>query len=341
MKTIKTLSLFTLAIMVSIFLVKCNDDDSVTLYDVTGKVTYPDFSGSATDAAGAIVYLGTTEGSMAYEASALADANGNYKFANLTAGDYFIWANYDTKNRNLENARVASTLFISAQNPVAVSAASTLNVELVSMGQEEAEAVNTYEGGDWNSDLSHSNVDFEFPYDADNATYTGRFAEFEFAANFDPANLGSSEITGTIDVLSIKTNSPGGRDALYNADGTFWQDPETDEYDLGCVSGTFGVSSPEDDTRYATFTSSSIEAYGDGYLAKGNMNFNGSTSNINFFFKFIPGFTGTNRQGVETQFSSFEGFFDFAALADFGIESSHVQEEDVTVRISYQVTKPL
>ena len=62
---------------------------------------------------------------------------------------------------------------------------------------------------------------------------------------------------------------------------------------------------------------------------------------LDLFFKFLPGFQGTNRSGVLTQYSSFEGFFDFAAKSVFGVESSHVQDADVTVRISYQVTKAL
>ena len=343
MKTIKTLSIFFLAIALGLFLVRCNDDDSVTLYDMSGKITYPDFNGSNTDAAGAIVYLGTTEGSMEFEASAIADASGNYKFANLQAGDYFVWANYDTQNENLANARVTRTIFVSEQTAVAVSAATTQNIELASLGQTDAEAVNTTEGGDWNSDLSHTNIDFEFPYDGQNATYTGRFNSFFFEANFDPNNLGSSVIRGNVDLLTVDTDNPGGRDARWEGEffnRTLWQD-EDGNYDLGCISGTFSISDPDDNDRTASFESSSIEAYGDGYLAKGTMSFNGTTGSINFFFKFIPGFTGEDRQGNATQFSSFEGFFDFAARDAFGIESSHVLGEDVTIRISYQVTKPL
>jgi polyisoprenoid-binding protein YceI len=269
----------------------------------------------------------------------VADINGNYTFKNLLPGTYSVWAAFDDHNTNVP-ARVDRVYFTSEGALVTITAENqTADFAMISMGQSDAVAVNTIDG-DWNQDHSHSNVDFEFPYDGENATYTGRFNAFEFGVNFDPANLAGSLLTASIDVLSVNTGSPGGRDALYTAEGAFWQDTDG-SYDLGCISGTFGVSDPDDATRYATFESETIVVYVDGYLATGPMTFNGVTSNIQFFFKYFPGFQAENRAGVLTQFSSFEGYFEFAALDVFGIESSHVLDSNVTVRISDQVNKPI
>ena len=160
-------------------------------------------------------------------------------------------------------------------------------------------------------------------------------------ANFNPSDLGSSVISAKIDLLTIYTDSHGGRDPLYNSDGSFWQDPADDSYKLGCISGTFGVTAIDDADRYSTFTSTTITAYGDGYLATGPMVFNGVTSDVDVFFQYIPGFDGTNRSGDPVRFSSFQASFEFAALDVYGIESGHVGGNDVTVNASFQITKAL
>ena len=60
------------------------------------------------------------------------------------------------------------------------------------------------------------------------------------------------------------------------------------------------------------------------------------------FFKFYPGFEGTNRNGDPILYSSFQGTFDFAAFQVFGVDSGHIGESnDVTIDVSYQVTKAL
>ena len=81
--------------------------------------------------------------------------------------------------------------------------------------------------------------------------------------------------------------------------------------------------------------------YGDGYLATGDFMFNGTTSSETLFFRFIEGFDGTDFQGNAFRFSSFEGQLEFDALDTYGVSSSHLGGETVTVDISYQVTKAL
>ncbi|MFY0626248.1 MAG: YceI family protein [Reichenbachiella sp.] len=346
MNTIKAISKITAILFFAVFAFRCEDDDpaQISKYTISGNVTYPDYTGASAPANGAIVYLklNATEATTAFDLVTVADVSGQFSFAEIPDGQHFVFANFDDMNSNNPAARTRGVMFGSEGIMVTMAGENvTQALALVSMGQSNAVAVNTNEGGDWFQDWSHSNVDFEFPYDAENATYTGRFSGFEMYIDFDPADLANSSIQGTIDGLSIKTDSPGGRDALYNSDGSFWQDPVDNSYDLGCVSAYFGIDAIDDTDRYITFESTSIEAYGDGYLATGPMVFNGNTVDIEMPFKFIPGYQAENRSGILTQFSSFQGEFDFAALDDFGIASGHVGDADVTVKISFQVTQPV
>lgn len=349
MKTQKFLTIITLAALSSFAFVGCTEDDPQPLptYSISGVVTYPDFTGAAVPAAGAMVYmkLNSLEATTSFDVTAVTDVNGNYEFTGLEAGNYSLYAVYDTENTNIPDARVTRVIFIGEPELVTIEDASqAATFSLTSLGQANAMAVNTTEGGDWSSDMIHSSVGFEFPYAVENATFTGRFSSFSIVVNFDPANLAGSSISASVDLLTINTGTPGGRDPLWEGawfNKTLWQDSETQEYNLGCIAGNFGITNPDDADRTATFTSNSIEVYGDGYLAKGPMKFNGVTMDISFFFKFIPGFQAENRQGALTQFSSFEGFFNVAAKAGFNVDTSQIGNNPVTILVSYQVTKAI
>lgn len=344
MKNFGKISLMSLLALVIIITVRCSDEDptpAVSLFNITGNVTYPDMAGASQSAAGGVVYLvkNTTTASTSYDLTSVVNAAGTYTFEGLEAGDYFMFCNFNTENENIPGGRVEGINFDSGDGILfSISDANvTQNITLVSAGQASTMAVDTREGGDWEFDFSHSNVDFEFPYDANNASYTGRFDQFSIAINFDPANLATSSIDAEIDLLSVNTSSPGGRDSFYDDAMQVW--------DYGCLAGTFGVDIvddlPVETTRMATFTATGFEAYGDGYVTTGTFTFNGTSNQETLFFRFIEGFEGENRQGVQTRYSSFEGKLIFAALNDYGVESSHLLGENVTVYVSNQVTKSL
>lgn len=367
MKKVKLFSMLATMILAVVFISSCEKEVikevekivevEASTYTISGVVTYPDFGGTSTNADGAVVYMkvGATEATTSYDMTTIADATGKYTFAGLSDSSYFVFANYDTENTNNPGGRIAGIIFGGEGGVVTVDGANaTQNIELVSLGQADAIAVNTYDGGDWGQDWNHSNVDFSFPYDGANATYTGRFRAEEIYIDFDPFDLGSSKIEATIDILSVITDSPGGRDPLYSAEPTgkdedgedtyFYIDPVTGEYNLGCIHGTLGMENdnPTSANRYSTFVSTSIEAYGDGYLATADFTVNGVTAPVSMYFKYIPGFIGEDRGENPTQFSSFQGTFDFAAFQVFGIASGHIGEEnDVTINASFQVTKAL
>ncbi len=353
MKTLRFLLTFFLLATLSLVFVTCGDDDDDDVaplqFDISGTVAFPDFNGTMQNARGAVVYLAknATSPTTNYDLSTVANASGSYTFENLEPGDYFMFSNFNTENTNV-NGRIVGINFDSGEGLLfSIDNADVVqNMTLSSIDQAVNFVVDTREGGDWDYDASHSNIDFEFPYDEFNATYSGRFDAFDIAVYFDKDNLSSSSIDATIDLLSVNTSSRGGRDSFFDASVESWNS--------GCLASTFGVDFTPDDppiqgfdgipvesTRYASFTSTSIETYGDGFLAKGNFTFNGQTNQETLFFRFIEGFQGTNRSGLDVRFSSFDGILEFDALDDYGIESSHLGDKTVTVHISNQVNKVL
>lgn len=352
MKTLKLLLTTTLIFSVGLLLSRCSDDDVITPinYTVTGKITCPDFNSVQTAAGGAVIYLvkNTTIPATNYDLVTIANDLGEYRFDELEPGDYFMFANYNTKNTNLPNGRIIGINFGSGDGYLFTITAENVSqdISLSEMVGSGSDVINTTYGnwqflseletGDWGYDYNHSTIEFSFPFDNGNAPFSGDFGVYEIDIEFDQANPASTKIKAAIDLTSIYTGQPG-RDALGKcigrtlgveldpADTTALGDPNP-----SAVIGTTGMS---------TFTSTSCIAYGDGYLAKGDMVLNGVTKEVDLFFKYIPGFQSTNSAGVTTHFSSFEGTFDFTALDDFNIESSHILDADVNVNISIQLRK--
>ncbi|MGB0432224.1 MAG: YceI family protein, partial [Bacteroidia bacterium] len=206
--------------------------------------------------------------------------------------------------------------------------------------------------GGWVYDGTHSNINFEFSYDAGNADFKGLFGEAGFNAfKFDESTPANTVIDAYVYLPSVETGSPTlapnghGRDDINGCMmGTFGVEPrEADTLDDGSGYYREDAAATEDHTGsgYALLKSKSVESYGDGYKATCDLTFNGNTGEVVLYFKYIEGFQAEDRSGNLTQFSSFEGFFDFAAQADFGIESGHVADEIITVDLGIQWTKTL
>lgn len=355
MKSLKFISIL-LGMLLLIFVFQACDDDGGTttepaqLNNISGTVNYPDGV-----AAGAIVFLAQgAEQTMQFDMSTVADASGNYAFENMANGDYFIYANFNTNNENVGNGRLDGMNFTSGDgNTVTIDGENvTQNITLVNIGQSEAFNVDMTDNGTWSLDLTHSNIDFAFAYDAINADFTGSFNAWGFEAVFDQTNPTAATFEASIDLLSVNTRSRGGRDPF--EDQVTVEDSTYTTWDHGCLSSTFGVEFidtdppidghdgiPVEATRYATFKSTSVEVFGDGYKVTGDMTFNGETHTEEIIFKYIVGYQAENRGGVLTQFSSFDGKMEFEPLGDYGIESSHLLEETVTVYFAIQITTPV
>ena len=371
MKPFKLILGFALLIMF-MFVVRCSKKSdptpAATLVKISGTVTFTDLSGQVANAAGAVVYLAKSAvATTTYDQSTIAGADGVYKFSNLSAGGYYVNTVYNTDNKNT-TARLDGVSFTTASGYLVTVAAVDVaqDMTLVSAGQTGTEviqatygwdpAANTGAGGytntgAWVYDNAHSPVQFQFPYRGAQADFKGSFMQTsKFNFNFDASNLAASSIVAQVDLSSINTGTPGGRDTQPVTSGATFQPGSTFvKGKLGCISGTFGIAADDaaadpatitlDVDRYAKFTSTSIETYGDGYLAKGNLIFHGVTLPVGLVFKYVAPFTDTSVT-PNKKYVSFEGKITIKAKTDFAIVSSSVADL-VTIYITVNCNKLL
>src|SRR5262249_41212349 len=98
--------------------------------------------------------------------------------------------------------------------------------------------------GTWTFDNIHSPVQFNFPYHGEAAEFAASFVQTKsFQMTFNSADLTSASIVAIVDLASINTGTPGGRDNLpttVTANNEF--KPGTLFTKLGCIMGTFGIT---------------------------------------------------------------------------------------------------
>lgn len=355
----KTLRLFSISLTLFFVLglaVQCSDDPAtVALSSISGSVTYPDGAGAPLAAGGAVVTLFSTTPEVV-NMQVISDANGNYSFDNLVAATYTLAAYYDTDNKNNSGRLTGLRFSIGATEVVLAAENVTQDLALVSGGQTAIPAIVANYAWDgtnskydqpatpaWQFDNNHSLVSFEFPYRGAQADFSGAFKQMhKFVVSFDPANLAGSSIDVEIDLASVDTRTPGGRDNRTTVDDNPPFSPTTDFMELGCIAGTFGITPDNTITpdvtpskittntnRYAKFTSSAIKAYGDGYLAKGDLTFMGITKSTDLWFKTVaPLIIGTNTR------TGFEGRLIIKPKADYTLTSGNIEDAPVTINIS-------
>jgi polyisoprenoid-binding protein YceI/ribosomal protein S11 len=349
MKKSISILLVTMSV-VALIVVNCkksSSDTVVTAFKISGTVTGPTATG------GAIVTLSTQPNAAQIVTRVVADNDGKYSITGLSAGTYYLSAKYNTDNTNLKSSGITFTT--AGDLTVVVGAADvTQDVALVSNGSSGTDIIEYAASGKWNLDETHSRVGFEFPFDSVNATFTGHFANFGINSfYFDQATPANSHMDVWVDITSTETGAPtiidtvnkktlvGGRDGLN-----------------GCISHTFGVIYALADTFYkniyrptavlsggslvtsakASFVSTSVAPYGDGYVANGNLTFHALTKTVSLYFHYIKGYSAT-ANGKTTTYSSFSGFFDMKAKPDFGIVSGHVKNNPVHVITNLQFNK--
>lgn len=355
----KTLRLFSFSLTILLVLglaVQCSDDSPapVNLATISGTVTYPNSSGAQVAAAGAVVTLFST--TPVVNMQTVADASGNYSFNKLEAATYTLAAYYDTDNQNSAGRLTGLRFSIGDTDVVLGTENATQNLELESGGQTAIPAIVANYAWDgtggsysqpappaWQFDNNHSLVSFEFPYRGAQADFSGSFKQMhKFVVSFDPANLAGSSIDVEVDMASVDTRTPGGRDNRTTVNDNPSFTPATDFMELGCIAGTFGITPDNTITpdvtpskittnvnRYAKFTSTTISAYGDGYLAKGNLTFMGITKPTDLWFKTVaPLVIGTNTR------TGFEGRLIIKPKADYTLTSGNIEDAPVTINIS-------
>lgn len=318
----------------TILFIKCSKEDETVVAAISGKVTYVSVSGTAMDADGAVitVYKGTSADEEYM--TVVANESGMYKVERVDAGDYFLVATYSTENvNNLKSDGVDGMTFKS--EGVAVSVGSSDVVQDITLGNfasTGADVISTSDGT-WAQE-SHSKVTWKTLYHGEAAQLTGGFNNFGIKQlDFDEADPASTVIKGWVQLSSINTFEPG-RDAL----GHCVTDDLGVEYNPAdtAADGTLNASAVDASTDTAWFNSTSVQAYGNGYLAKGNLIFKGVTKQIDMFFVYngtheIPG-----RTSGADPFAVFEGEFTFDAANDYNVDYSGGDEIEVNIHLQMQ-----
>ncbi len=358
MKTLKFLYPLSL-LLVALFVISCTKDSTPPpLVAVTGTVTYSNAAGTSANAPGAVVIMTNTTTSAVV--TAVADKNGAYTFANASNASYTLTASWFTDNKN--NVARMDGLTFKTLEPAAVTVAGanvTKDLSLTSAGQTGIPALDakySWTGtayantGAWTFDSPHSPVNFEFPYRNNDADFSGSFSQISKAIiNFNPNNLAASSFDMEVDVASINTRVPGGRDNLTTvSDNPVWS-PTTLFTKFGCIMGSFGItadggtpstSAPQlittNPKRYSQFKSTSVAKLGDGFVAKGNFTFNGITKPVEIWFKVLPSWLDTSNNRT---YSGFEGRFFMNLKSDFAITNSSVNDATIKIQISVVMYK--
>lgn len=335
--------LFFSALAFVLIFTQCNSVDYSTP-SVSGLATLDDGS----PAAGAIVSISTEPNAAAVVSTAIADADGNYELFGIAKGTYYISATYNSANTNMQKS-MGFTFTTASDYEVTLKKndSQTVAVELVSNTSDGTAVIDLADGWEW--DNTHSMIAFEFPYDVENAPFSGHFGEVGWEnLKFDEANPSNTDFTAWVYLPSIETGSPTippghGRDDINGCImGTFGLElNEADTMDNGYYPEDAAMTDDNTGTGYARIKSKTVSAYGNGYKAICDFTFHGFTKEVTLYFDYIDGFEGEDRSGNPTKFSSLEGFFKFNALADYEIDSGHVGDAEVTVKVSLQFTKTL
>lgn len=332
--------LISAVLLMSIF-TQCKDDEKdASSVELKGTVMM-----SETEKAdGAIIYLSTAANATDIERKTIADAEGNYSFKGVAAGTYFLSAIYNTENNNnLKAGEIDITFKTASDVEVSVGASDVVqDLTLVSDVSSGTAMIDIADG--WSFDATHSSIGFNFPYDELNAPFYGVFETYSVQKlKFDQANPSNSMFEIELDFTSVATGSTGGRDGINGCIagdlGIQFKDPANITAADTTADGDYTESAIIEGTNIAKFTSTSVSAYGNGYVAKGTLSFNGNSASTDFYFQYIEGFDGTNRAGVATKYSSLEGFAKIKAGEEFGVESGHVGDVLVTITASIQVNK--
>ena len=368
MKKMNMLKTIVVILGVGLLFAQCNNDDS-------DSTTYSKISGTVTVSAdmpadGAIITLSSAPNAATIVARTVADAAGAYSFMGIENGTYYLNATWEPSNNN--NLKSTGTVILTGKEvEVAVSGDVVQDIAMEGMASDGTGKISLTDGWAW--DNTHSTIGFEFPYDIENAVFRGHFASAGFdVLEFDEANPTTTEIKAWVDITSIETGAASGfcghgRDGItgciqgtfgldldpadtvlvYCEDGsenTSFPNTELEDFDLwgdGSATTYQKQSSIVSSTGVATFESTEVLPFGTGYMAKGDFTFAGFTSEVTMYFSYVAGFEGEDRSGNAVMYSSFFGWFDFAAEADHGISSSHVGNATIKVVLGVQFNKAL
>lgn len=290
-KKVLKIATFAAAVAVGIIITfsKCRKDiiivpvpihDTVFGKNLSGLAQYLDFNGDTQLAKGAVVslYAGSTKSGNAV-ATAYADSSGVYSFPYLLPGNYFVWASYNTKNKNTKapiegitfetGPGYAVTMGASdlAQNIFLGTVAPSGNLVISIIATDTTGSMGAIKYAPYES---HSKCEWwtEYKYDngAGGTTIQGGFNTFKVTKfYFDEVNPANSLIEGYVLFSTVNTFEPA-RDA---SSGCVWQSIGLDTIRSAATPYTYTVLTPESDTAWYIAPLGSIEKYGKGYVAHG------------------------------------------------------------------------
>lgn len=357
-RNFKLLGVFIALMGISLIALQCSKDDDggTKYYKITGAVTLSD----GTIADGAIVTLSDAPNGANVIATTLSNATGAYSFMGLMSGTYYLNARWEPGNNNLKTTDVV--ILTGAEVSVDVTADATQNISMVGAVSGGDGAVDET----WAWDNTHSTIEFEFPYDAFNAIFTGHFSRAGIdALDFDETDPSSMVLKAWVDITSVETGAPSGicghgRDGITGCiQSTFGLELNpADSVDAYCEDGTLVTGHPNETladysgdlwgdasaTSYtkqssivgisgvALFEITDVMPFGTGYKADADFTFAGTTASVDFYFSFVEGYINT---GGTKEYSSFYGWFKFDP-ADFGVSSGHIGDSEITVKLSAQ-----
>ncbi len=208
-----------------------------------------------------------------------------------------------------------------------------------SNGTSGVDKINTY-NGDYAYDVNHSDIEWATSYAGVNGVLIGLFNKRRVSIDFDEANPSSGKIEAWVLLSSVNTGE--GRDAvgacLHGYLGVVWTGGDGDTLSNGLKDPTF--IDPATDTAW--FTSTSVEKYGDGYLAIGNFTFLGVTKTEKLYFNYL-GYIDTGDPPTIRK-AGFQGTLTFNSRSDYGLvagSSYDLTGDAVKLTISCNLTKAL
>ncbi len=255
--------------------------DSIKGKNISGLVTYPNYSGVTTNADGAVLTLYTGNTAIGTPvATTFADVTGNYTFKFLVPGNYCIKASYNTTNVN--NKGLDGVTFTTAGIPVLLASTNlTQNIALTATAPTGTLKIALYADTLANPTFkgvkleSHSKVTFTGLHNLNQQDLAGGFngmvmQQFMFD-EATPANIKINCYVRTAVKYAAANPTTG--------INTF--EPSRDEIGTGCVSRTLLADTtklgtvisviPATDTIRFYANPGEVVKYGKGYLAHGHM----------------------------------------------------------------------
>lgn len=258
--------------------VKVEVHDTLKGKSISGVATYLDYAKVKTNAKGAVMtlYLGASKTGSPV-ATAFADATGNYSFPYLLPNNYFVYAIYNTENKN---AKEIKGIDFATDPGYAVTLGSTnltQDISLINFASTGSTKISldttTNNFRKVTLDKAHSRISFETDYGptGQGAIFPGFFGALkgdvaQTAFNltkfaFDETNPANTKIEGYV-LLHERSTGEDGRDGLGNCGSKAL---------LIDTINTAGVITARPETDTCKFISISVEKYGNGYLCKGKL----------------------------------------------------------------------